>query len=72
MKCTCCQKPLSGGTDTFGDCHHPMCQECYLEIMSQPHEPLYIYTLRVDEETGLVFHGIRWNDGTAIERAEAR
>ncbi len=61
-QCTCCQKELTGGTDTFGDVQHPMCQVCYLALASQRYEPLYIHTIRVDEETGQVVHGIRWNE----------
>lgn len=29
MTCTCCQTPLTGGTDTFGQVGLEMCQSCW-------------------------------------------
>jgi len=31
ITCTACQRPLTGGTDTFGDIGHPTCQDCFAE-----------------------------------------
>lgn len=33
MKCTCCQTPLTGGTDTFGDAGLEMCQSCWWALL---------------------------------------
>ena len=40
LKCTCCEKPLSGGIDTFGDIGQEMCWTCYSECsgMGEPVE----------------------------------
>jgi len=27
--CECCQKTLTGGLDTFGETHHPLCWDCW-------------------------------------------
>lgn len=35
MHCTCCQIPLTGGLDTYGDLDLPMCQACYLDLIEQ-------------------------------------
>lgn len=35
MTCTCCNTPLSGGTDTFGDVGLEMCQSCFLELCDE-------------------------------------
>lgn len=35
MLCTCCQTPLTGGLDTFGDLDLPMCQSCHLALMDE-------------------------------------
>ena len=32
LTCVVCGKPLSGGSDTFGDIHNPMCQPCHLAL----------------------------------------
>ena len=39
IKCTICDKPLTGGLDTFGDAQFPMCQECYWSFDSAESDP---------------------------------
>jgi hypothetical protein len=33
MTCTCCQTPLTGGTDTFGSVGLEMCQSCWWALL---------------------------------------
>lgn len=33
LKCTCCEAPLSGGLDTFGDVGCDMCWTCYSALL---------------------------------------
>lgn len=35
MTCTCCQTPLTGGTDTFGQVGQEMCQECWWALREE-------------------------------------
>ncbi|MCC6458032.1 MAG: hypothetical protein IT328_23965 [Caldilineaceae bacterium] len=41
IACTACQKPLAGGTDTFGDIWQPFCWICYAELNSGPQGQWY-------------------------------
>ena len=34
MQCVNCGTPLENDSDTFGDIHQPLCQECFFEIIS--------------------------------------
>jgi hypothetical protein len=33
MTCTCCQTPLTGGPDTFGQVGLEMCQSCWWALL---------------------------------------
>jgi hypothetical protein len=35
ITCVLCDKPLTGGTDTFGDAHNPMCQSDWLAMIDE-------------------------------------
>lgn len=39
IKCTICDKALTGGLDTFGDVRFPMCQECYWSLSTAESDP---------------------------------
>ena len=56
MQCTACLKPLSGGTDTFGDIHQPMCQHCFLTL-SRPEKTRIIHRIELDENGRIIFEG---------------
>lgn len=37
--CTCCQKPLTGGLDTFGAIDCPMCWTCHSDLTFYEGDP---------------------------------
>ncbi len=39
MNCTCCQQPLTGGLDTYGDVGQEMCWDCWSELVFEPADP---------------------------------
>jgi phage FluMu protein Com len=41
IKCHLCDKPLTGGTDTFGEPQFPQCLECWYEWRDE-HDPAEI------------------------------
>ena len=41
LMCTVCEKPLTGGLDTYGAHNEPMCWDCYAELSSEAGETYY-------------------------------
>lgn len=37
--CTCCQTPLTGSLDTFGEVDAPMCWPCWSTLVFEPRRP---------------------------------
>lgn len=35
VQCAVCEKPLSGGVDTFGDVHAPLCWDCFSAYLDE-------------------------------------
>lgn len=54
INCTACQKPLTGGTDTFGDMQLPMCQECWFDLGYEPLEAKTIGVLELGRDSGVL------------------
>ncbi len=48
--CTACEKELTGGVDTFGEFHLPMCQDCWFDLGDEPLEKKTIGALELGAE----------------------
>jgi hypothetical protein len=48
MKCVICGAGLTGGVDTFGEQHRPMCQDCYWDVQQLwiPPDDASLFTFR--------------------------
>jgi len=40
MKCTICEKPLTGGLDTFGAVGEEVCESCNADLQYEPESPM--------------------------------
>lgn len=49
IRCVVCDCALTGGADTFGEAHDPMCREDYFAIIDE-HEPPSLIEIVTDGE----------------------
>lgn len=59
MRCTVCECPLKGGTDTFGPVNSPLCMSCFFELGDNEPEYQTVITLELDDEGEIVSEGLR-------------
>lgn len=69
MQCTACGAPLTGGLDTFGEVHLPMCMDCFFSF-SEPTKARIIHTVELDEAGHLISVGVRIEAVSATEDEE--